>query len=85
MGNKTCIDVILTRGLQLTIKDWVVDRGYNGSDHNYIKFSLQTEMVTIPKIWQWHKADWEIFRSKMKKKWNIKCQQYLIKGAAKTC
>ena len=62
-GNKTCIDVTITRGLRQTIQDWVVDRGYNGSDHNYIKFSLQTEVVTIPKIWQWHKADWKIFRS----------------------
>ena len=35
-GNKTCIDVTLTRGLRQTIKDWVVDRDYNGSDHNYI-------------------------------------------------
>ena len=25
-GNKTCIDVTLTRGLRQTIKDWVVDR-----------------------------------------------------------
>ena len=66
-GNKTCIDVTLTRGLRQTIQYWFVDRGYNGSGHNYIKFSLQTEVVTRPKIWQWHKADWEIFRSEMKK------------------
>ena len=41
--------------------------GYNGSDYTYIKYSLQTEEVTIPKIWQWHMADWEIFRIEMKK------------------
>ena len=66
-GNKTCINITLTRGLRQTINDWGVDRGYNGSDHNYIKFSLQTVMVTVPKIWQWHKADWETFRTEMKK------------------
>ena len=66
-GNKTCIDVTLSRGLRQSIQDWTVDRGYNGSDHNYIKFSLHTETIIISKIWQWHKADWEVFRSEMEK------------------
>ena len=66
-GKKTCIDVTLTRGLRRTIKDWRVDRTYNWSDHNYINFSLQTEKITIPKIWQWHKADWVTFKCEMKK------------------
>ena len=66
-GNKTCIDVTLSRGLRQTINDWVVDRGYNGSDHNYIKFSLQTVTATVLRIWQWHKADWETFKTEMKK------------------
>ena len=66
-GTKICIDVTPTMGLRQAIKDCNIDRWCNGSDHNYIKFSLQTEIVTIPKISQWHKADWEIFRSKINK------------------
>ena len=62
---RTCIDVTLTKNLKSSVKDWRVDTSYNGSDHNTITFHTAHEYVTIPKIWKWHKADWNKFKLKI--------------------
>ena len=66
-GNKTIIDVTLTRNLRPTVKNWRVDRNYNASDHNTILYGVVCEKVNIPKQWKWHKADWDKFGNLMSK------------------
>ena len=60
-GNSTRIDITLTKDLRCDILGWEVDRRYNASDHNTIKFRVGKEKITLPKTWKWHKADWEKF------------------------
>ena len=64
-GARTCIDATLSRHLHRAIKGWEVDRSYNGSDHNTIAFRVETDVIEIPAIWQWHKADWKMFEDEM--------------------
>ena len=55
------IDLTASRDLHFTINDWHVDRSYNASDHNTIKFlaaRTETEKVGIR---PWSKADWHLF------------------------
>ena len=60
-GRQTRIDITVSRDLKLGIKNWRVDRDYNGSDHNTILFEIEQDVVYLPKKWKWHKADWELF------------------------
>lgn len=60
-GNKTIIDITLSRDLTTSISNWRVDRKYNASDHNSIMYELACEKITIPKQWKWYKADWDKF------------------------
>ena len=53
------IDITLTKDLRYDIIRWEVDRRYNASDHNTIKFRIGKEKIKLPKTWKWHKADWE--------------------------
>ena len=62
-GNSTRIDITLTKDLRYDIIGWEVDRRYNASDHNTIKFRVGKEKIKLPKTWKWHKADWEKFES----------------------
>ena len=39
-GNRTRIDITLTKGSRFDVLDWEVDRRYNASDHNTIKFRI---------------------------------------------
>ena len=65
-GKKTCIDVTLYRNTHINIRNWHVDRTFNGSYHNNITFETSDNKLEIPKIWQWHKANWELFRPELK-------------------
>ena len=58
---QTHIDVTLTRDLHFQIGDWRVDRSYNGSDHNTIRFSIVTENGPASYTRPWKKADWGNF------------------------
>ena len=60
-GNSTRIDITLTKGLKYDVLDWEVDKRYNASDHNTIKFKIGRDKIKLPKTWKWHKADWEKF------------------------
>ena len=56
-GNRTIIDITLSRYLKTEVSNWRVDRGYNASDHNSIQYEITCEKVTIPKQWKWHLGD----------------------------
>ena len=43
------------------------NRGYNGSDHNYITFNRKTEKTTVSRVWLWRKEDWGTFKQEMQK------------------
>ena len=60
-GNSTRIDITLSRGTRYDVLNWEVDRRYNASDHNTIKFKIGRDKIVLPKTWKWHKADWGKF------------------------
>ena len=60
-GAKTCIDITLSTRLSATLYDWNVDRSYNGSDHNSIRFTANTELINTTPTWIWSKANWPSF------------------------
>ena len=66
-GNSTCIDVTLTKNLSHVINSWTVDRTYNASDHNTVTFKIGCEAVHLPRVWKWHKANWEKFSDTVNK------------------
>ena len=59
---KSVIDLTLTRGLKLSIDGWRVCRDDNHSDHNTIKFKLRDEIIELPAVRPWDKADWSKFK-----------------------
>ena len=63
-GNRmigTHIDVTLTRGLHSGVKSWRVCRDYNASDHNTIKFEIESHKSDPELVRPWDKADWKKF------------------------
>ena len=50
------------------LKEWKVHKELNHSDHNTIKFKLETEMETIPVHRPWNKADWTTFKKELENK-----------------
>ena len=60
---QTHIDVTLSRDLHFDIQHWRVDRTYNASDHNTIRFECEPTVVQKTKIRPWSKADWNTFRT----------------------
>ena len=59
---QTHIDVTLSRDLPFEITAWRVDRSYNASDHNTIRFETTRTDTQELTIRPWSKADWGIFR-----------------------
>ena len=57
----THIDVTLSRDLEFSLDNWAVDRSYNGSDHNTIRFVATNPERLKRKIRPWNKADWSTF------------------------
>ena len=55
------IDITLSDKLAVSVRNWTVKEGENFSDHNDINFDLETELISIEKTREWHKADWELF------------------------
>ena len=58
---QTHIDVTLTRDLPFNVENWRVDRTYNASDHNTIRFSIASNESGQVKIRPWSTADWRLF------------------------
>ena len=65
-GCATFIDITLTRGLSVTVKDWEVCTEYNGSDHNTIRFYTDMDYETVQSTWKWQDADWDKFQALLK-------------------
>ena len=61
-GSETCIDVTLTCNLSVSVKNWRVNRDFNGSDHNNIEYHMEEDLMTIPSHWLWDKAEWVYFQ-----------------------
>ena len=59
---QTFIDVTLHRDLPFQIEDWTVDRSYNASDHNTIRFSCPPTTTVKRRIRPWGSADWDVFK-----------------------
>ena len=64
---QTHIDVTLTRDLHFEIQDWRVDRSYNASDHNTIRFEAPETLVERTEVRPWSKADWNAFKEHLAK------------------
>ena len=63
-GNKlvqTNIDVTLTRNLTAGVLNWRVDREYNASDHNTIRFEIMSDKAEPQLVRPWSKAAWDKF------------------------
>ena len=58
---ETFIDVTLSRDVPGLVSRWTVDRGYNASDHNTIRFSIESVPRKKTQIRPWSKADWPLF------------------------
>jgi ribonuclease HI len=55
---KSIIDLTLTRGLPVMVKNWEVDRRFNHTDHNTIKFYLEADIIELEPQRLWEKTDW---------------------------
>ena len=66
-GAKTCIDITLTTRLAVTVKNWTVNRDFNGSDHNNIEYTVETDLIQLPEQWKWKDADWILFGKLMER------------------
>ena len=58
---ESCIDVTLIR--DTSVRNWRVDTGYNASDHDSIRFTIEQAILVPPReIRPWLKADWPMFK-----------------------
>ena len=67
-SDRTIIDITLSWNLKTGLTKWKVYKELNHSDHNTIKFQLETEMETIPVHRPWNKADWQAFKQELELK-----------------
>ena len=65
---KSIIDLTLSWNLKTGLKNWKVNTSLNHSDHNSIKYNLETELETIPVHRPWNKADWQCFKNELEGK-----------------
>ena len=63
------IDVTLTRDLRVVY--WMIDRGYNGSDHNSVRFKIDLDPLPCRKVRPWSKAKWKTFHDILNKDFDI--------------
>ena len=54
--------------LKTNLTNWKVTKELNHSDHNTIKYNLETKMETIPIDRPWSKADWLVFKAELEHK-----------------
>ena len=57
----TYIDITLSRDLHFDLDNWRVDRTYNASDHNTIRFESRRDPPTPIAVRPWSKAHWPTF------------------------
>ena len=63
---QTHIDVTLSRGLRSRVRNWRVDTEYNASDHNTIRFGIETGTPEPELIRPWGKANWAAFTEELR-------------------
>ena len=63
------VDVTLSRGVRVV--DWLVDREYNGSDHNSVRFKIDLDPVPLREVRPWSKARWKLFHDKLNKDFHV--------------
>ena len=63
------VDVTLSRGVRVV--DWFIDRGYNGSDHNSIRFKLDLDTLPVKEVRPWSKAKWGTFSQSLDREYFI--------------
>ena len=73
---KSVIDLTLTCNLGAGILDWKVSRSLNFSDHNTISFNITAEILELPAIRPWDKADWSTFEKELED-YNWKIGEYI--------
>ena len=61
------IDITISSRLPVAIHDWRVCRDYNGSDHNTIQFTLEADILELPPVRNYGKADWLEFTYELSK------------------
>ena len=62
---KSVIDLTLTCNLGAGIFDWKVSKALNFSDHNTIRYTIASEILELPPVRPWAKADWITFESEL--------------------
>ena len=61
------IDVTLTLGMRDPIENWRVEEGFNGSDHNTIRFNVNMSKSKLKeKTRCWNSANWAVFQDRLK-------------------
>lgn len=50
IGNSTIIDITFTKNLKTDILEWMVDRRFNASDHNTMKFRVGKEKINLENL-----------------------------------
>ena len=63
---QTFIDATFTRDLHFDISNWRVDRSYNASDHNTIRFEAEATTTGRTRLRPWSKADWQLFKDHLR-------------------
>ena len=66
--NKSIVDLTLFWNLKTGLNGWKVSKDLNHSDHNTIKYNVETELEVIPVHRPWNKADWQCFKAELEKK-----------------
>ena len=64
---KSIIDITMTRDIKVPVKEWRVSKKANHSDHHTIRYKLRDNIIELPAMRPWVKADWVIFKSELKK------------------
>ena len=62
---RSIIDITLSYDLRQSIAAWQADTSENFSDHNTIKYRIETQTVEIPPHRKWEQADWESFYNEL--------------------
>ena len=76
---KSIIDLTLSRGLKLQVNGWKVCKADNHSDHHTIRYHLKDEVLELPALRLWDKADWALFSAEAGKS-NIRLPKYINCG-----
>ena len=55
------IDITLSYDLRQALSNWQVDTTENFSDHNTIKYTIESQTIVIPPHRKWDQVNWQAF------------------------